>query len=411
MNAKRRKSTSILLIAGVVALLGVAATAVAGKGTQLTPWQEAAKRGDPHAEYLMGNAYAAGMPSLGIKKDLSAAFAWYLKAARQNDVDAQYEVGAAYVLGEGVKQDLKQARIWLKRAADGGHKDARDILASFPEVAAAAPRPAPRSAPRKPARRIRHSAPPAPSQPEGGFDIAGVHIPNPANMIDPGAMIAAVMNVQLFNGYWPWWLGAFALGFITIGFWLTIRNTLGVSSSWDRLVSWREDRNMAKAAAVLQEAPTSVLESAMMAATMEQFGDEIPDELLEQMEQEAGASAPAAAPAATGNKPRTPWSVHVTFLLSMVVGGALATFLTQGEVPLHFDMGTTFTHLFGESPLNWGILLVGGILVGFGTRMGGGCTSGHGLSGCSRLQPGSLVGTAAFFGTAILVSMLLELRV
>jgi uncharacterized membrane protein YedE/YeeE len=407
VNKKRRTGTSILLIAGVFALLGVTATAVASKGAQLAPWQEAAKRGDAHAEYLMGNAYAAGMPGLGIKKDLATAFTWYMKAARQNDVDAQYEVGAAYILGEGVKRDLKQARIWLKRAADGGHKDARDVLASFPEVAGPVSRPT-----RKPARRIRHGAPPAQAKSEGGFEIGGFHVPDPRNMIDPGAMIAAVMNVQFFNGYWPWWLGAIALGFVTIGFWMTMRTTLGVSSSWDRLVSWREDRNMAKAAAVLQEAPTSVLESAMMAATMEQFGDEIPDELVQEMEGEAAAPAPAPSVAeSSSGKSRTPVSVHVTFLASMVVGGALATFLTHGGIPIHFDMGGTFTRLFGDSPLSWGILAIGGVLIGFGTRMGGGCTSGHGLSGCSRLQPGSLVGTAAFFGTAILVSMLLELRV
>ena len=55
------------------------------------------------------------------------------------------------------------------------------------------------------------------------------------------------------------------------------------------------------------------------------------------------------------------------------------------------------------------LLLVGaGVMVGFGTRMAGGCSSGHGLSGCSRLQPGSLLGTAAFFGAAVAVSFLLD---
>jgi hypothetical protein len=53
-------------------------------------------------------------------------------------------------------------------------------------------------------------------------------------------------------------------------------------------------------------------------------------------------------------------------------------------------------------------LLVGGIFVGAGTSMAGGCTSGHGLVGCARLQPGSLVATASFFGTAIAVSLLLS---
>ena len=45
-------------------------------------------------------------------------------------------------------------------------------------------------------------------------------------------------------------------------------------------------------------------------------------------------------------------------------------------------------------PLPW--LVVAGLLVGFGTRMGNGCTSGHGVCGISRLSPRSLVATACF---------------
>jgi uncharacterized membrane protein YedE/YeeE len=43
------------------------------------------------------------------------------------------------------------------------------------------------------------------------------------------------------------------------------------------------------------------------------------------------------------------------------------------------------------------------VLVGFGTAMSGGCTSGHGLVGVARLQVPSLVATACFFGIAIVV--------
>ena len=46
-------------------------------------------------------------------------------------------------------------------------------------------------------------------------------------------------------------------------------------------------------------------------------------------------------------------------------------------------------------------------MVGFGTRMSGGCSSGHGLTGCSRLHPVSLVATAVFFAAAAAVSTLL----
>lgn len=45
------------------------------------------------------------------------------------------------------------------------------------------------------------------------------------------------------------------------------------------------------------------------------------------------------------------------------------------------------------------VLLVAGVLVGFGTRVGGGCTSGHGVCGISRLSTASLVATVTFMAT------------
>ena len=46
----------------------------------------------------------------------------------------------------------------------------------------------------------------------------------------------------------------------------------------------------------------------------------------------------------------------------------------------------------------WGVLALAGLLVGWGTRYGSGCTSGHGVCGLSRLSPRSLVATLAFMG-------------
>jgi uncharacterized membrane protein YedE/YeeE len=47
------------------------------------------------------------------------------------------------------------------------------------------------------------------------------------------------------------------------------------------------------------------------------------------------------------------------------------------------------------------ILVVGGLVVGFGTRLGSGCTSGHGVCGISRLSPRSLVATAVFMTAGV----------
>jgi uncharacterized membrane protein YedE/YeeE len=47
-------------------------------------------------------------------------------------------------------------------------------------------------------------------------------------------------------------------------------------------------------------------------------------------------------------------------------------------------------------------LILGGLLVGFGTRLANGCTSGHGVCGIARLSPRSITATAVFMGTGAL---------
>lgn len=53
------------------------------------------------------------------------------------------------------------------------------------------------------------------------------------------------------------------------------------------------------------------------------------------------------------------------------------------------------------------VALVGGLLVGFGTRVGGGCTSGHGVCGISRVRPRSLVATMTFVALGALTVALI----
>ena len=53
-------------------------------------------------------------------------------------------------------------------------------------------------------------------------------------------------------------------------------------------------------------------------------------------------------------------------------------------------------------------LVVAGLLVGFGTRLGCGCTSGHGVAGLSRLSPRSIVATLTFMGAAIITTTIIR---
>ena len=70
-----------------------------------------------------------------------------------------------------------------------------------------------------------------------------------------------------------------------------------------------------------------------------------------------------------------------------------------------------FLVLFGAWPAvrieaSWPMLILAGFLVGFGTRMGSGCTSGHGVSGLARLSPRSIAAVTTFLSTAMLTVFL-----
>jgi len=56
-----------------------------------------------------------------------------------------------------------------------------------------------------------------------------------------------------------------------------------------------------------------------------------------------------------------------------------------------------------QMPASWTLIAAAGLLVGVGTRLGGGCTSGHGICGISRLSTRSFIATAVFMFTAIVV--------
>jgi hypothetical protein len=56
-----------------------------------------------------------------------------------------------------------------------------------------------------------------------------------------------------------------------------------------------------------------------------------------------------------------------------------------------------------QMPASYVTIIVGGLLVGFGARLGSGCTSGHGICGIARLSPRSIAATGVFMVAAIVV--------
>lgn len=81
------------------------------------------------------------------------------------------------------------------------------------------------------------------------------------------------------------------------------------------------------------------------------------------------------------------------FVLGLLVGGFVIKYLN----PSLFDYSINFS-----MPL----IIVAGLLVGFGTRLGSGCTSGHGVCGLPRLSKRSLVATLTFMSFGIITVLL-----
>lgn len=87
------------------------------------------------------------------------------------------------------------------------------------------------------------------------------------------------------------------------------------------------------------------------------------------------------------------FSWKLAFVLGLISGGIGLVFVLPGNVAEQ-----------GLRPLP--IMAAAGLLVGFGTRMGGGCTSGHGVCGIGRLNVRSIVGTVTFIAVGAVTVIL-----
>ena len=104
----------------------------------------------------------------------------------------------------------------------------------------------------------------------------------------------------------------------------------------------------------------------------------------------SGLAARASGITASG----APRDVAIAFVVGLPLGAAAIALLT-GNVTVRFPQSV------------WP-LVIGGLLVGFGTRLGSGCTSGHGVCGLSRLSPRSMVATVLFMGSGFVTVGLLR---
>lgn len=82
----------------------------------------------------------------------------------------------------------------------------------------------------------------------------------------------------------------------------------------------------------------------------------------------------------------TPWLQAAAFVVGLPLGAAISAHLIR---PPDIVITTSVP-----------LLVVSGLLVGYGTRLGNGCTSGHGVCGISRLSPRSVAATLVFMASA-----------
>ena len=80
---------------------------------------------------------------------------------------------------------------------------------------------------------------------------------------------------------------------------------------------------------------------------------------------------------------------NLLFLLGLVIGPILYSLFTKNEINITISN-------------SYILLIFAGLLVGIGTRISGGCTSGHGISGCGRFSLRSIVATITFMIVGIL---------
>ena len=88
---------------------------------------------------------------------------------------------------------------------------------------------------------------------------------------------------------------------------------------------------------------------------------------------------------------------NLLFLIGLVVGPVIIYYLIMPNKPIAFEITNSYL-----------LIIPGGFLVGFGTRLGGGCTSGHGICGIGRLSVNSMIATSIFVATGVITVFILQ---
>lgn len=161
--------------------------------------------------------------------------------------------------------------------------------------------------------------------------------------------------------YWPWWAGGLAIGSFMFFFYVFTGNGLGISTGFV---------NLCKIA--------------------------LPTKNLAFFQKDAFKNV---------------FDWKFVFVIGLIIGGLISNFWVEGMGgDFNFTKGFTMMEQVFPGYTKYIVLFLGGILVGFGARFAGGCTSGHAMLGNSQLELSSFISTICFMVSAfITVNILFRL--
>lgn len=102
--------------------------------------------------------------------------------------------------------------------------------------------------------------------------------------------------------------------------------------------------------------------------------------------------------------PKIEWEVMLLF--GVVLGSFIAAF-TGGEITAAWVPALWHERFGPDVMLRSGVAFLGGVVMAYGARLAGGCTSGHGISGALQLSVSSWIALACFFAGAVVTALLL----
>lgn len=185
--------------------------------------------------------------------------------------------------------------------------------------------------------------------------------------------------MNFFTEYWDWWYGGLLLAIPPI---LFDCEKFGISGYLEKILRRSETIDIGESTAFSKSA--ELVEASLK-------GNALDPKLIEQ----------------TVIAGKRNWFGACALIGGLTLGGLIDAII-GGQFEISNQIAPIHTTLFDDVFVRTITLFIGGLFVGWGTRLSGGCSSGHGMSGISKLNPNSFIATGIFMIAAILTTLLMR---